>query len=49
MLNDSGQIAPDAAVFDGGKQKATVLTVKIDDHHILTGPLYVQPGYPITL
>ena len=44
MLNDSGQIAPDAAVFDGGKQKAPVLTVKIDDHHSLTGPLYVQPG-----
>ena len=44
MLNNSGQIAPDAAVFDGGKQKAPVLTVKIDDHHSLTGPLYVQPG-----
>ena len=27
MLNKSGQIAPDAAQFDGGKQKAPVVTV----------------------
>ena len=44
MLNKNGQIAPDAAVFDDGKQKAPVITLHIDDHHSLTGPVYVQPG-----
>jgi MoCo/4Fe-4S cofactor protein with predicted Tat translocation signal len=43
MLNKSGQIAPDAAQFDGGKQKAPVVTVRIGDRSI-TAPLYVQPG-----
>ena len=43
MLNKNGQIAPDAAQFDGGKQKAPVVTVKVGDKSI-TAPLYVQPG-----
>ena len=43
MLNKSGQIAPDAAQFDGGKQKAPVVTVRMGDRSI-TAPLYVQPG-----
>ena len=43
MLNKNGQIAPDAAQFDGGKQKAPVVTVKVGEKSI-TAPLYVQPG-----
>ena len=43
MLNKSGQIAPDAAQFDGGRQKAPVVNVKVGDKTI-TAPLYVQPG-----
>ena len=43
MLNKNGQIAPDAAQFDGGKQKAPIVTVQVGDRSI-TAPLYVQPG-----
>ena len=43
MLNNNGQIAPDAAQFDGGKQKAPVVAVKVSGKSI-TAPLYVQPG-----
>ena len=38
MLNKNGQIAPDAAQFDGGKQKAPVVTVKVGGKSI-TAPL----------
>jgi molybdopterin-containing oxidoreductase family iron-sulfur binding subunit len=44
MLNETGQIAPDAAVFEDGKQKAPVVTLKVGDHHEYKAPLYVQPG-----
>ncbi len=43
MLNKNGQIAPDAAQFDGGKQKAPIVTVNVGGKSI-TAPLYVQPG-----
>ena len=43
MLNKSGQIAPDVAQFDGGKQKAPVVVVNLGDRKI-EAPLYVQPG-----
>ena len=44
MLNESGQIAPDAAVFENGKQKAPIVTLNVDNHHSVSGPVYVQPG-----
>ena len=44
MLNNTGQIAPDAAVFQDGKQKSPVVTLTVGDHHQITAPLYVQPG-----
>ena len=44
MLNKNGQIAPDAAVFQDGKQKAPVVKLKVGDHHEIEAPLYVQPG-----
>ncbi len=44
MLNKNGQIAPDAAVFQDGKQKAPIVTLDVGDHHQITAPLYVQPG-----
>ena len=44
MLNENGQIAPDAAVFQDGKQKAPVVSLNIGDHHHIEVPLYVQPG-----
>ena len=43
MLNKNGQIAPDAAQFNGGKQKAPIVTVNVGGKSI-TAPLYVQPG-----
>ena len=33
MLNKNGQIAPDAAVFQDGKQKAPIVKLKVGDHH----------------
>ena len=42
MLNETGQIAPDAAVFEDGKQRAPVVTAKVGDHHEYKAPLYVQ-------
>ena len=44
MLNKNGQIAPDAGVFDHGKQKAPVVTLTTSDDRSIIGPLYVQPG-----
>lgn len=44
MLNESGQIAPDNAVFDHGKQKAPIVKLRLGDHHQVELPLYVQPG-----
>ena len=44
MLNKSGQIAPDAAVFDDGKQKAPIVTIQVGSDHSITAPVYVQPG-----
>lgn len=44
MLNKNGQIAPDAGVFDHGKQKAPVVTLTTSDDQSIIGPLYVQPG-----
>ena len=43
MLNKNGEIAPDAALFEGGKQKAPVVSLHLGDRSILA-PLYVQPG-----
>ena len=43
MLNKSGQIAPDAADFDGGRQKAPIATISLGDRSVDV-PLYVQPG-----
>jgi len=44
MLNKSGQIAPDNANFDHGKQKAPIVKLSLDDDTYVEGPLYVQPG-----
>ena len=44
MLNNNGEIAPDAAVFQDGKQKAPVVRIAIDNDTFIEGPLYVQPG-----
>ena len=44
MLNKSGQIAPDNANFDHGKQKAPIVKLSLDDGTYIEGPLYVQPG-----
>ncbi|MEC8419605.1 MAG: TAT-variant-translocated molybdopterin oxidoreductase [Verrucomicrobiota bacterium] len=44
MLNKNGEIAPDAAVFLDGKQKAPMVKLTVGDHHEITVPLYVQPG-----
>ena len=44
MLNETGQIAPDAAVFQNGQQKAPIVSLKVGDHHEYIAPLYVQPG-----
>ena len=44
MLNRNGQIAPDAAVFDHGKQRAPIVKLSIDENTSIEGPLYVQPG-----
>ncbi len=44
MLNRNGQIAPDAAVFDHGKQKSPLVTISINKGTSIKGPLYVQPG-----
>ena len=44
MLNKNGQIAPDSAVFDHGKQKAPVVTLTTQDGISVKGPIYVQPG-----
>lgn len=44
MLNKNGQIAPDAAVFDHGKQKAPIVKLTVSEDQSITGPLYVQPG-----
>ena len=44
MLNKNGEIAPDVAVFQDGKQKAPIVKLKVADHHQIEAPLYVQPG-----
>ena len=44
MLNKSGQIAPDNANFDHGKQKAPIVKLSLNDDSYVEGPLYVQPG-----
>lgn len=44
MLNKSGQIAPDAANFVQGKQKAPIVKLSISKDKFIEGPLYVQPG-----
>jgi len=44
MLNKSGQIAPDNANFDHGKQKAPVVKLSLNEDTFIEGPLYVQPG-----
>ena len=44
MLNETGQIAPDAAVFKDGKQQAPVVRLRVGDHHEIKAPLFVQPG-----
>jgi len=43
MLNKNGQIAPDAADFDGGRQNAPVATLSLGGRSVDV-PLYVQPG-----
>ena len=44
MLNKSGEIAPDAANFDHGKQKAPIVRISNGDDKFFDAPLYVQPG-----
>ena len=44
LLNKTGQIAPDNAVFEDGRQKAPIVKILVGDHHEVQGPLYVQPG-----
>ena len=44
LLNKTGQIAPDNAVFEDGRQKAPIVKIIVGDHHEVEGPLYVQPG-----
>lgn len=44
MLNKIGEIAPDAANFDHGKQKAPIVKLAINEDDFIEGPLYVQPG-----
>jgi molybdopterin-containing oxidoreductase family iron-sulfur binding subunit len=44
MLNKNGQIAPDNAVFDHGKQKAPIVKLSVSENQFIEGPLYVQPG-----
>jgi molybdopterin-containing oxidoreductase family iron-sulfur binding subunit len=44
MLNKNGQIAPDNAVFDQGKQKAPVVRISNGESSFFEAPLYVQPG-----
>ncbi|MBT5716746.1 MAG: TAT-variant-translocated molybdopterin oxidoreductase, partial [Opitutae bacterium] len=44
MLNNNGQIAPDNAVFDHGKQKAPIVKLALSENKFIEGPLYVQPG-----
>ena len=38
MLNKSGQIAPDNANFDHGKQKAPIVKLSLDDGTYIEGP-----------
>lgn len=44
LLNKTGEIAPDSAVFQDGKQKAPIVKLNVGDHHQIEAPLYVQPG-----
>lgn len=44
MLNKSGEIAPDNANFENGKQKAPVVRIELGSGLHIEGPLYVQPG-----
>jgi MoCo/4Fe-4S cofactor protein with predicted Tat translocation signal len=44
MLNEKGEVAPDTAVFESGKQKAPVVKLSLSDDQFIEGPLYVQPG-----
>jgi molybdopterin-containing oxidoreductase family iron-sulfur binding subunit len=44
MLNEKGEVAPDVAVFDHGKQKAPIVKLSVSDDQFIEGPLYVQPG-----
>ena len=44
MLNKNGQIAPDAANFDQGKQKAPTVRISNGGGEFFDAPLYVQPG-----
>lgn len=44
MLNKNGEVAPDTAVFDLGKQNAPVVALTLADGSSIEGPLHVQPG-----
>lgn len=44
FLNEGGTIAPDSAVFDGGRQKAPVARLGLPNGKFIEGPLSVQPG-----
>ena len=44
MLNRNGQIAPDAAVFDHGKQRAPIVKLSIDENTSIEGPLLCSTG-----
>ena len=44
MLNRNGQVAPDTAVFDSGKQDSPIVKLSLPNGSYVEGPLHVQPG-----
>ena len=44
MLNKNGQVAPDSAVFDLGRQDSPIVKLSLKDGSYIEGPLHVQPG-----
>ena len=44
LLNQTGEIAPDNAVFENGYQKSPVVELSVAGGKKIAAPLYVQPG-----
>tara|TARA_B100001094_G_scaffold290867_1_gene308778 strand:+ start:75 stop:3506 length:3432 start_codon:yes stop_codon:yes gene_type:complete len=44
MLNKNGEVAPDTAVFDLGKQDSPIVKLSLPNGSFIEGPLHVQPG-----